>query len=91
MKKKAIFITLLIAILVSSIIVLCACDIETYEDYDRFVTIGIYELSSGTDARLMYDKETKVMYLFVKEGYGGGLTVLLNPDGTPMLYEEGNE
>ena len=33
---------------------------------------------------VFYDTETKVMY-----AWGGhSLTVLMNPDGTPMLYEE---
>lgn len=90
MEKKAIIITLLVAILIISAIVLCACDTETYEDDDRFVAVATYQ-TSGAYERVLYDKETKVMYLFVKAGYGGGLTVLLNPDGTPMLYDEVEE
>lgn len=37
--------------------------------------------------RIYVDRETGVMYLFVKCGYGGGLTVMVSPDGTPMIYE----
>ena len=36
---------------------------------------------------LYYDKSTKVMYMFVKHGYGAGLTPLYNADGTLKLYE----
>ena len=42
----------------------------------------------------MVDKRTGVNYLFVQSGYAGGLTVLLNRDGTPVVtpipytYEE---
>lgn len=32
------------------------------------------------------DKETKVMYLFI-DGDGDALTMLVNPDGTPRLYD----
>lgn len=32
-------------------------------------------------------KETKVMYMFIKIGNGAGLTVMLNADGTPMIYD----
>ena len=31
------------------------------------------------------DKQTGVNYLFVQSGYGGGLTPLLNRDGTPVV------
>ena len=41
----------------------------------------------GTSYRIFIDKETKVMYLFMKNGYGGGLTIMLNPDGSPKLYQ----
>jgi hypothetical protein len=43
-------------------------------DYNHYVTVYV-------------DKETRVMYLFVKNDYKGGLTAMLNPDGTPMLWE----
>lgn len=33
------------------------------------------------------DKETKCQYLWIKIGYGGGMTLLVNEDGTPKLYE----
>ena len=31
------------------------------------------------------DKQTGVNYLYVSGGYGGGLTPLLNRDGTPVI------
>lgn len=38
--------------------------------------------------RVVYHRETKVMYA-VSDGYynKGTFTLLVNPDGTPMLYE----
>ena len=38
-----------------------------------------------TRARVIVDKETGVNYLFVESGYAGGLTPLLNPDGSPVV------
>lgn len=31
------------------------------------------------------DKQTGVNYMYVKRGHGGGLTPLLNRDGTPVI------
>lgn len=36
---------------------------------------------------IVYHKETKVMYVVVEYDRGVGITPLLNPDGTPMLYQ----
>jgi hypothetical protein len=44
----------------------------------------LVEIESDTTERLYYHKDTKVMY--VQLGYG--VTVLLNADGTPMIYDE---
>ena len=35
--------------------------------------------------QIIVDKLTGVNYLFVQSGYAGGLTVLLNRDGTPVI------
>ena len=34
---------------------------------------------------ILVDKETGVNYLYAAGGYGGGLTVLRNSDGTPVV------
>ena len=33
------------------------------------------------------DKETGVNYLFRRDGYGGGLTVLLDKNGNPVISD----
>ena len=49
---------------------------------------------AGPQTTILVDRKTGVNYLFVQNGYGGGLTVLLNRDGTPVItpipndYEE---
>ena len=81
MKKKLIS---LLMVLVMPMLVLCGCESKEAElngGYDRFKTIDY----SGCEVYV--DRQTRVMYLFVKKGYGGGLTVMLNADGSPMLYE----
>lgn len=35
--------------------------------------------------QIWVDKETGVNYLYSASGYSGGLTVLLNRDGTPVV------
>lgn len=40
---------------------------------------------------IFVDKQTGVNYLFVQSGYAGGLTVLLNRDGTPIVTPIPNE
>ena len=35
--------------------------------------------------KILVDKQTGVNYLWTESGYAGGLTVLLNRDGTPVI------
>ena len=54
---------------------------------DRFEVI-LKEGNSLTDAgqmMILVDKETGVNYLWVKSGYAGGLTPLLEADGKPII------
>ena len=39
----------------------------------------------GIQSKILVDKVTGVNYLWHTEGYGGGLTPLLNADGTPVI------
>lgn len=41
----------------------------------------------GNQDYIFVDKETRVQYLFVKNAYGAGMTVLVDADGKPILYE----
>lgn len=56
---------------------------------DRF--IKTYSQGSLTTTEIWVDRETGVNYLYHAAGYGGGLTPLLNRDGTPVIttvYDE---
>ena len=49
---------------------------------ERFIKVH----SENMGCEMIYvDKQTGVNYLFVSSGYAGGLTVLLNRDGTPIV------
>ena len=49
---------------------------------ERFIKVHSENLGSEM---VFVDRETGVNYLFVSSGYAGGLTVLLNRDGTPVV------
>ena len=49
---------------------------------ERF--IRVHSENFGSEF-ILVDKKTGVNYLFVQSGYAGGLTPLLNPDGTPVV------
>lgn len=40
---------------------------------------------SGPATKILQDTVTGVQYLYVQSGEGGGLTPLLNRDGTPVV------
>ena len=46
--------------------------------------IKIYSQGAGS-TEIWVDKETGVNYLFTSSGYAGGLTVLLDKDGKPVI------
>jgi hypothetical protein len=43
---------------------------------------------SSTMISVYVDTETNVMYAAYQSGYGGGLTVMVDQDGKPRLWEE---
>lgn len=50
---------------------------------DRFIKI-----EDWGDNFVMYDRKTKVQYfVFGEYNHGGGITVLVDADGKPLLYE----
>ena len=57
------------------------------KENDRFIAKQTEGNSiSENGARLiLVDKETGVNYLFVHSGYAGGLTVLVDADGKPIV------
>lgn len=50
---------------------------------DRFVKT--YSQGAVNVTEIWVDKQTGINYLFHASGYSGGLTVLLNRDGAPVI------
>ena len=48
--------------------------------FEKIETEGMLSTTS-----IYVDTETGINYLFVKEGYAGGLTPLLDRDGKPVI------
>jgi len=62
---------------------------ESKQKKSEFVTI-----EDGWDYRVVYNRDTKVMYVMSNGTHNHGtFTLLVNEDGTPMVYEgsEGEE
>ena len=60
----------------------------------RFHVESVKDHGFAVGTQIIVDKKTGVNYLFFQNGYAGGLTPLLNRDGTPVIttvspeYEE---
>lgn len=50
------------------------------ERFEKIYSQGIMNLTE-----IWVDKETGINYLWHKDGYAGGLTVLLDKDGKPVV------
>lgn len=55
---------------------------------DRFYRKEKCGLSLNTISYVIVDKYTGVNYLYVEQGYSGGLTVLLDENGKPIISKE---
>ena len=86
MKKIIISLLIIIAIIVTGWLLKDVTISDNYAENERFVKI--YDQYSKDTFRIYYDKETKVMYLITDIYKGGGITVLVDKDGKPLLYEE---
>ncbi len=53
----------------------------------RFETV--YEQGAINRYKVIVDTETGVNYLYTSEGSGGGITVLLDSEGKPIVTEIG--
>ncbi len=54
----------------------------------RFVVIEKQTVGWAHVVEVLVDRDTRVQYLAMNVGSGGGLTVLVDADGKPLLYDE---
>lgn len=93
--KKIISILICVCILMCS---LAACadsyvaeaKAEIEEDYRFYIvdTVKIEREFLHDTAHIMVDRYTNICYLYTVNGYRGGITVLLDSDGKPLIWEE---
>lgn len=84
MKKIIISLLIIIGIILTGWLLKDATISNNYAENERFVTI-----QQERNGKVMYDKETKVEYfMFNDYKCGGGITVLVDKDGKPLIYGE---
>ena len=65
-------------------------DSQDSQEANMFVCIQAADFEHDYD--IVYQRDTKVMYAVSQGYYNCGIfTLLVNPDGTPMLYEADEE
>lgn len=84
MKKIIISLLIIIVVILVGWLLKDVTISNNYAENERF--IQIYNQYSKDGFRIYYDKETKVMYLISTIYKGGGITVLVDKDGKPLLY-----
>ena len=86
MKKSAIFSVMLVVVM----LVCCACGIEDVKPKNTETEKAIFKkYCDGYNGIVVVDTETNVMYWLSTGGYNcGTLTLLVDEDGTPKLYQK---
>ena len=82
-----------IATVILITIILVACCTTSTNTSEASGASMFVEVESYEHWKVVYHKKTKVMYSVSNSGVGkkggdGVFTLLVNPDGSPMLYEE---
>ena len=78
MKKKITAILLITTLLFTG----CGNKQDTDSEQGKLIT----KVENTLGHSVYVDEDTGVMYLYVKGGYGGGITVMINEDGTPKIW-----
>ena len=86
-KKKLIAMAVVIFTLVAVMLSSCSYNVRKYEDEQ--ISNGRFIANENLDGVVVTDTETGVQYLYVGYGYGGGMTVLVDEDGKPLVKEAG--
>lgn len=80
MRKK-----LITAIITATLLIAGCSDMANVgEEQDNTMVL----VENSRDYLICTDNDTGVMYLYIKGSTGGGLTVMLNADGTPKIWQE---
>lgn len=77
-----------IALAAALALVLAGCTRGIEHTDERQFEDGRFVSDSNISGYVVTDTETGVQYLYVGRGYGGGMTVLVDADGKPIVKEE---
>lgn len=64
---------------------LACCGVSEAEAEQKEMFVEVYD---GDGYNVVYHAKTKVMYVVGDVDFGAVFTVLVNPDGTPMIWRE---
>lgn len=84
---KKFIITIALIFILPICLLFAGCGNASGEENPDFIIVSESHFDGNRVSTILAHKETKVMYCFYKCGYGGGMSIMLNPDGTPMIYE----
>lgn len=85
--KRAILAAFVVVILLAGCGKVSDAEIYAAERDENKMFVTIYH---ATSYRIVVDKDTRVMYSVSNGTYNGGnFTMLVNPDGTPRVWEGG--
>lgn len=83
MKKQIAILAAIIAFLT-----LTACDVaHDTEKAPQEAEARLIVVDESMSYRIYIDRETKVMYLRTKQGYGEAVCVMVDADGNPLLWK----
>lgn len=87
-KELTAFALLLLACIIVCLL-LTGCGTTPVEDQETSPASMFVIVEHTSGWKVVYHRETKVMYTVSWSGYNlGNFTVMVNPDGSPMLWEE---
>jgi hypothetical protein len=70
----------------------CGERTESWDSREENMFVYIQKPNLSSPYAVVYQRDTKVMYVVSEGAYNcGTFTMLVNPDGSPMLYEDGDE
>lgn len=83
-----------IIILALIALMLTGCKTTVYKTnnkiyWDKFIVIEECHNIEYGRLKIIYDKDTKVMYYYIMEGSSRAISPIYNADGTVMVYEGG--
>lgn len=83
---------ILVAFLLLVLLIFASCTATVDKTESQHGSSMFVQIEKTSFWEVVYHRETKVMYTVSRGIYNSGdFTLLVNPDGTPMIYKEEND